>query len=184
MGEQNKKRYYIGTTVSMKEKQEIEDRASKNRMKISEYIRYSLTLTKDQSEEAEIDQIYSLVETAKILKTSRTTVYSLIDKGILPFVKIGKQKKIKKKDLEEYINNSKSQKNTDIAEKLWSSKEIAKYLGCTQQTAQKYLREGKIPAIRIGRKWMAHPEEIRKIRESNLNDHTCQETLHERQKYI
>ena len=180
MGEKNKRHCYIGTTVSINEKQEIEDRASKNRMKISEYIRYSLTLAKDQSEEAEIDQIYSLVEAAKILKTSRTTVYSLINKGLLPFVKIGKQKKIKKKDLEEYINNSKFQKNTDIAEKLWSSKEIAKYLGCTQQTAQKYLREGKIPAIRIGRKWMACPEEIRKIRESNLNDHTSQETLHER----
>lgn len=165
MGEQNKKRYYIGTTVSLEEKQEIEERAIKNRMKIAEYIRYSLIVSKNQGLEDDIDQIYSLVEAAKILKTSRTTIYSLINKGLLPFIKIGNQKKIKKKDLEEYINKCRQQKSTDNADKLWTSKEIAKYLGCTQQTAQKYLREGKIPAIKVGRKWMAQPDDIRKLRE-------------------
>ncbi|MFC7392127.1 substrate-binding domain-containing protein [Scopulibacillus cellulosilyticus] len=54
------------------------------------------------------DRSYTTEEVSKILKVSKLTVYDLIKKGKLPAYQVGRQKRIEAKDLEAYINQTKS----------------------------------------------------------------------------
>lgn len=62
-------------------------------------------------------------------------------------------------------------------------KEVSRYLGIHPLTVQKYAREGKIPAFKIGTDWRFHKKYIEKwIREqmsSNLKDKALKNSLFE-----
>jgi len=51
-----------------------------------------------------MDQFYTPAEIADMLKTTRRTVYKWIEKGHLKSVKAGKLVRIKRADLEEFID--------------------------------------------------------------------------------
>ena len=45
--------------------------------------------------------------------------------------------------------------------RLLSAKELAHYLGVNEMTVYKYAKEGRIPAIRIGKLWRFDIEKIK-----------------------
>lgn len=55
-------------------------------------------------------------------------------------------------------------------EKLYTLKETAKLIGCCERSMFKYLHEGKIKGIRIGRLWKVKESEIAYIKENGLRN--------------
>lgn len=53
-------------------------------------------------------------------------------------------------------------------EKMYNTKEIAEFLGCTQRDIQKYIREGKIPAIKIGKGYKVKGSTIKSIQDGEI----------------
>jgi len=53
-----------------------------------------------------LDQLLKIVEVAEILNISRAFVYKLIQQGELRSVNIGKAKRVRISDLNEYIQNN------------------------------------------------------------------------------
>lgn len=49
------------------------------------------------------EPLYTVPEVAKVLKTNRERVYTLINTGTLPYILLG-SKKVRGSDLERYIN--------------------------------------------------------------------------------
>ena len=47
-----------------------------------------------------------------------------------------------------------------LPERMYTTKETAEFLGCGQRDIQRYIRDGKIPAIKIGKSY--------KIKESTI----------------
>lgn len=58
------------------------------------------------------------LEVAELLKITKNTVYEIIKRGELPSYKIGKKIRIDMQDVEDYINNQKSNFNTSINHNL------------------------------------------------------------------
>jgi len=58
------------------------------------------------------DMVYTVTETARLIKTNNSYVYSLIKLGLLPALKLGKFK-IRKKALEEFLENYEGKDLTD-----------------------------------------------------------------------
>ena len=54
-----------------------------------------------------IREAYGIPEAAKLLGLSRATVYNLMDKGDLPYVKLGRSRRIRRTDLEEALERHK-----------------------------------------------------------------------------
>lgn len=59
------------------------------------------------------DVLYTVAETAKLLKTNTNYVYELIKKGMLPALKLGSFK-IRKTSLLEFLSNYEGQDLTDL----------------------------------------------------------------------
>ncbi len=49
------------------------------------------------------DEFYTTTELAKLLKITQRTVYRLMDRGDLPYYEIGRVKRFRKKEVEEYL---------------------------------------------------------------------------------
>ena len=49
-------------------------------------------------------ELVSVIQATKILNISRTLLYKLMEKGEIPFVKIGDRRQIKIKDINEFID--------------------------------------------------------------------------------
>ncbi len=52
-----------------------------------------------------IYEILTPVEAAKILKCDPKTIYGLMDQRKITYIKVGKNRRIKKKDLQKFIDN-------------------------------------------------------------------------------
>lgn len=59
--------------------------------------------------------LYTVAEVATILKTNKTYVYSLINAGLLPALKLGSLK-IRKASLEEFLKNYDGMDLTDLTD--------------------------------------------------------------------
>lgn len=55
---------------------------------------------------------YTIEEVSQLLKVSKLTLYDLVKKGQLPVFRVGRQMRIDSKDLDNYINNHKTNQNT------------------------------------------------------------------------
>lgn len=53
-------------------------------------------------------------------------------------------------------------------EKMYNTTEASEFLGCTTRDIQRYIREGKIPAIKIGKGYKIKESVIRKIQDGEL----------------
>ena len=53
-----------------------------------------------------IDELYTPLEVAKMLRVTRTTIYQHIKKGQLKAIRIGNQYRITKAQLEEYLQQN------------------------------------------------------------------------------
>ena len=51
-------------------------------------------------------QTLTLAEAAEALRIHRATVYEMIDRGELPYVKVGKRRRVRVGDLETYLEKS------------------------------------------------------------------------------
>ena len=49
------------------------------------------------------DVFYTSTELAKLLKITQRTVYRLMERGVLPYYEIGRVKRFRKKEVEEYL---------------------------------------------------------------------------------
>ena len=151
---------YIGTTVTKTEKDTIKIKAKDKQMKMSDYIRYCL-LVEDKGEGLpSIQRLYSFTDAARILNSSRNTIYALVHKGILPCIDIGKQKKIKKEDLDNYIKSRHTKEIKEKENKYWTTKEVSKCLNVTRQTVLIYIKKGYLPAKKIGKSWLCKQEDV------------------------
>ena len=59
--------------------------------------------------------LFTVAEVATILKTNKTYVYSLINAGLLPALKLGSLK-IRKASLEEFLKNNDGMDLTDLSD--------------------------------------------------------------------
>lgn len=55
---------------------------------------------------------YTIEEVSQFLKVSKLTIYDLVKKGELPVFRVGRQMRIAANDLDNYINNHKTNQNT------------------------------------------------------------------------
>jgi len=68
----------------------------------------------DKSETAKEVQFYTIQEVADLLKVSYITVFRWVKAGKITAYKVGKQHRIKKEDLDKFIENSKSYGRIEI----------------------------------------------------------------------
>ena len=52
------------------------------------------------------ETIYTIPEVAKYLKLSRSKVYYLVQRGTIPHVRIGKNVRIRERDLKDWLDNN------------------------------------------------------------------------------
>jgi putative molybdopterin biosynthesis protein len=57
---------------------------------------------------------YTIEEVSQLLKVSKLTLYDLVKKGELPVFRVGRQMRIDAKDLDNFINNHKTNQNTTL----------------------------------------------------------------------
>lgn len=63
-----------------------------------------VTITQNSQHEAQ--GLYTVLQVSRFLALSRSKVYSLMDQGILPYVKLGKSRRIKWADVMKLIDES------------------------------------------------------------------------------
>jgi len=52
------------------------------------------------------DTIYTIPEVARFLKVSRSKVYGLVQQGLIPYVRIGKNVRITGRDLQAWLDKN------------------------------------------------------------------------------
>jgi excisionase family DNA binding protein len=62
------------------------------------------------------ERLLKPAEIAEILQVSRALAYSLLQRGEIPAVRIGTVVRVRRRDLEKYINEKAHQKNPDKTE--------------------------------------------------------------------
>lgn len=106
-------------------------------------------------------KIYNTGDVAKILNVSVATVVRRINDGSLKATKSGSRWTITEQDLREFINTNKSAQSCtynllpsrieDIdGLKLFTPAEIAERMRVTEQAVRKWIKQGKIKAIKPG----------------------------------
>jgi len=50
-----------------------------------------------------------------------------------------------------------------VDQQLWGTKEVAAYLGVSEKTALRRMRDGRVPAERVGKLWRASPDVVRRL---------------------
>lgn len=55
-----------------------------------------------------------------------------------------------------------------LPEKMYTTKETAEFLGCGQRDIQRYIRNGKIPAIKIGKSYKIKESIILSIQDGSI----------------
>jgi excisionase family DNA binding protein len=54
---------------------------------------------------------------------------------------------------------------------LWGTKELADYLGVSERTALRRMRDGTVPAQRIGKLWRVSPELLGRVMDEHHTSH-------------
>jgi len=53
-----------------------------------------------------MDKIYTVPEVARYLKVSKSKMYRMVQLGLIPYVKIGRNVRIRERDLVKYIDSN------------------------------------------------------------------------------
>ncbi len=61
------------------------------------------------------DTIYTIPEVARFLKISKSKVYGLVQQGLIPHVRIGKNVRIKDRDLQAWLDMNSVGRQPDAA---------------------------------------------------------------------
>jgi len=65
----------------------------------------------------------------------------------------------------------------EFAKLLWNVKEAGTALGISPWTIRRYISEGKLRSVRIGRRVLVEPSECRRLVEEGRNERTTQTGL-------
>jgi len=82
------------------------------------------SVTIDQADRAESEELLTTGEAAALLSASRQTVVNLCNSGVLPFTTVGKHRRIRRRDVEA-VRTRKERPSRDQRRSLWLNMAVA-----------------------------------------------------------
>jgi excisionase family DNA binding protein len=100
------------------------------------------------------DKYLTIPNVAELLGLSRVAVYFQVQKGKIPAIKIGGEYLIEKNIITQIDEPKQEEHKKEISKKYYSVAEISAMFGINRQTVARKIKEGQIPATRVGRHYV------------------------------
>ena len=152
------KKCYIGVYVTQEEKDMLNDAASKAQISVSELIKRSVLLPAAGGEETALADVMTIKQMADYLHVSERCARKLCESGKVPSFTIGKQHRVTKASLDEYI--TKTRRPTEGLPELLRPEQAAYYLNVSRATVRNMITSGQIAACRVAKSYRIKREDI------------------------
>ena len=139
------KKCYIGVYVTPEEKNFLNSAAKEAQISVSELIKRSVFVP--ASEQTPPTETMTVLQMAEYLHVSKRKARSLCEEGTIPSFRIGKQYRVEKAALDEYIEKERRQA-TELPD-LLRPEEAASYLKVSRTTVHRMIVSGEIKACRV-----------------------------------
>lgn len=155
------KKCYIGVYVTPEEKGLLHEAAKEANISVSELIKRSILLPADENGNTALAEVMTVEQMADYLHVSQRKARSLCENGNVPSFAIGRQYRILKSALDDFIARSRHQLNG--LPELLRPEQAANYLKVSRATIQRMITSGEIDACRIAGRWRIKREVVARM---------------------